>query len=508
MDERLEAGRQHLASADSAVARGAWEEGRTFFEAALLQFRGPELRIGEAHCLRGLASVELGAGAPAAAEARLREAVRAYRDVRSMLDSLDDTGVSSGLRTDALEGEAAAQVLLGEVLLRMGRDVEAREARDWARQAYDAVGTRPSEAGLWALTGRLAVRDGEHEEAGQAYSRALAVHERAGDRRGQATVLRAMAEVSRLEGDIQASRRYLENALVLSRELGDTALEARILAGIGSVARQTGDRAEALSAYEASLVLARKVGDHEMLGFAHLNLGELNATIGGLDGLGHLREAARLLGAIGVHHGVGAALHHAAEHALNASVFDFALAASEAARRSWRSMDPVRGVGQAMRLQVKALAGLKEWRAVLSVAQARAALAADIQPNSIEVRDFYRSRAPATWLAEVDAMSPAELFADAEQRIGGALRPLLARLDLTPSSLGSVREALTLLDALRASVGAADLPELPRDALEELPPEEDFFVIVDDPQGAFKAAPAPEQHDEAVMVEHTDPGET
>lgn len=507
MDERLEAGRQHLANADAAIGRGDWRDGRAYFEAALLQFRGPELRIGEAHALRGLASVELGDGAPALAETRLREAVRAYRDVRSMLDALDDAGIAAALRTDALEGEAVAQVLLGEMLLRTGRDAEAQEARDWARQAYDAVGARPSEAGLWALTGRLAMRDGDQEEAGLAYSRALAVHERSGDTRGQATVLRAMAEVARLEGDIDAARRYLERAQDLARQLGDIGLEARILAGIGSVARQTGDIAGATTAYREVLGLASRAGDREILGFAHLNLGELESRAGDADALDELREAVRILGAIGVHHGVGAALHHASAHALQSGCPDHALAMAEGARRLWRGMDPVRGVGQAMRLQVKALAAMKEWRGVLAVAQARAALVGDSQPNSAEVLAFYRSRAPAEWTAELDRMTPMELFMAAEEAVEAALLPLLSRLRLQVSGLGSVSDALQLLDAFRTARGEADLMEVPADALEELPPEEEFYVIVDDPHGDFLAVPGPEEFEEGVMLDQTDHGD-
>ena len=60
MDERLEAGRHHLGNGDRALREGYLDDSRSHFEAALLQFRGPELRLGEAHALRGLAHVELG----------------------------------------------------------------------------------------------------------------------------------------------------------------------------------------------------------------------------------------------------------------------------------------------------------------------------------------------------------------------------------------------------------------------------------------------------------------
>ncbi|MEZ4316632.1 MAG: tetratricopeptide repeat protein [Myxococcota bacterium] len=493
-DVRLDAGRHHLARADACSNAGDWATARSHLEAALLQFRGPDLVLGEGHTRRGLAAVALGQGDPREGEEHLRDAIRAYREVRSMLDRVDDAGVSAAHRADAMEGEAIAQVLLGELLLRTGREAEAREARDWARSAFDAVGNRASEASLWALTGRLAMRDGDEEEAGQAYSRALALHERAGDLVGQATVLRAMAEVARLEDDFTSAEGYLKRALTLCQQLGDPRLEARTLAGLGAVARQTDDGESAQIAYDEVLALAKKAGDAEMIGFAHLNLGELHSRADSThDTVAHLREAIRILGGLGIHHAVGAALHHAASHAIGLKRFDIALAAAEGARRTWRGMDPVRGVGQAMRLQVKALAGLKEWRAVLSVAQARAQLVGDSQPTSLEVRDFYRSRAPAEWLAKLDGLDPTELFADAEKRVLLALEPLLERHGLSASSLGSVEVGLVLLDILRASDDPAlfrdDLPELPMDALEEAPEEPEFFVIVDDPDGDLLAEP-------------------
>ncbi|MCB9676634.1 MAG: tetratricopeptide repeat protein [Alphaproteobacteria bacterium] len=497
-DIRLEAGRHHLAKGEAATNGADWASARAHFESALLQFRGPDLLLGEGHAYRGLAGAALGAGDPAEAEARFRQAIRSYRDVRALLDRVDDEGVASEHRNDALEGEAIAQVTLGELLLRQGREAEAREARDWARAAYDALSGRPSEASLWALTGRLAVRDGDDEEAGHAYSRALALHERFGDLAGQATVLRAMAEIARLEDDFTVAEGYLKRALALARQIGNKRLEARTLAGLGAVARQTGDADSAKLAYEQVRELAKKAGDTEMLGFAHLNLGEIHSLEGDADAVSHLREAVRLLGALGVHHAVAAALHHAASHALGLKRYDIALATAEGARRTWRGMDPIRGVGQALRLEVKALAGMRDWRSVLAVAHVRADLVGDSQPNAEEVREFYRQRAPSEWLDEIDALSPPARMADAERRVAHALQPLLERHGLAVTDLGSVAAGLALLDVLRKSDDPAlyrdDLDELPNDALEEMPPEDDaFFVIVGDPNTALIAEPGSDE---------------
>jgi tetratricopeptide (TPR) repeat protein len=481
-DIRLQAGRHHLANADRALHDGAWDDARNHLEGAMLQFRGPDLVLGEAHAHRGLASVELGSGDLDAAEHRLQDSIRCYREVRSILDRVDEQGSARSLRDDAMEGEAAAQVLLGELLLRMGRETAAREARDWARAAFDAVGHRQSEAGLLALTARLAMRDGELDEAGQAYGRALAIHERYKDVAGQAMVLRAMAEVARLEADFPAASGYLKRALTLAQQLGDRRTEARCLAGLGSVARQTGDVESAELAYEQVLELAESSGDREMAGFAHLNLGEVHSRQGQPKALSHLREAVGILGALGVHHAVGAAMHHTAAHALTLKRYDVALAAAESARRTWRGMDPVRGVGQALKLQVKALAGLREWRAVVATAQVRADLAGDLQPHAEKVRDHYRQRAPEEWLEALDAASPTERVAEVEAHVQTALEPFLTRHALAITDLGSLDTARTLLDILATSDDPAlrrpDLPEIAFDELEEVPQEDPFFVVV------------------------------
>ncbi len=481
-DIRLQAGRHHLSNADAALHKGAWPDARGHLERALLQFRGPDLVLGEAHVHRGLASVELGMGDLSAAEQRLNDAIHCYREVRVILDRVDETGSARAHRDDAMEGEAAAQVLLGELLLRMGRETAAREARDWASAAYDAVGHRRSEAGLLALTARLAMRDGELDQAGQAYGRALAIHERHDDKAGQAMVLGAMAEVARLEADFPAAQAYLKRALTLAQQLGDPRTEARCLAGLGAVARQTGDAEAAELAYQQVLELAGQAGDQELQGFAHLNLGEVHSREGRPQALGHLRDAVRMLGALGIHHAVAAAMLHTASHALAIRRYDVALAAAEAARRTWRGMDPVRGVGQALRLQVKALAGLREWRAVVTVAQVRADLVGDSQPHAAKVLAHYRERAPDEWKQAIDEASPVDRVQQSESFVRTALEPFLTRHGIELTDLGSTDMALTLLDLLATNDDPAlrrdDLPDVALEEMEEVPPEEAFFVVV------------------------------
>lgn len=496
-DERLAAGRHHLDAGTEALGTRAFEEAEQAFRSALIQFAGPDLKIGAAHALRGLATVQLSQGHTVPAEAYLRDAVRQYRDVRKQLDQLDDTGVSAEIRNQALQGEAVTQVLLGDLLIRTGRDHEAREARDWARAAFDGVAKGPAIAGLHALTGRLAARDGELDEAKTAYRMAATVYERAGDGAGRAGVLQAIAEIARLEGDLPQAEKLLSDSRQLARDAGDRAGELRALAGLGSLAMHAGDPESGILAYDQVLAVAHQLHDDEMLGFAHLNLGQLRSITRRGDPLMHLREAVRILGGLGISHGVGAALHHVATHALANERPAFALAAAEGARRLWRSMDPTRGVGQAMRLQVKALAALDEPRALLAVAYARANLVGDHNPKAIEVRDHYRRRADPLWVESLESKDATTLFRTAEEHVRAVLNPFLLGHGWTVSELTVTSQALALIDVLHQlerDEPAENLPPLPADALEAVEGELPYFVLSEDEAETLSAVP-PEDPD-------------
>lgn len=497
-DERLDAGRHHLNAGRTAVDARDWSEAAQAFRSALIQFAGPDLMIGAAHAFRGLATVELSQGHTVAAEANLRDAIRHYREVRKQLDQLDDTGTSVEIRTDALEGEAVTQVLLGDLLIRTGRDHEAREARDWARAAFDGVGPKPAVAGLHALTGRLAARDGELDEARTAYRMAADVYERSGDAAGHAGVLQALAEVARLEGHVDEAESLFSRSRQLARDAGDRVGELRALAGLGSLAMHTGDPESGIVAYDQVLAFAHQLGDDEMLGFAHLNLGQLRSLTHRGDPLSHLREAVRVLGSLGISHGVGAALHHVANHALSRDRPFFALAAAEGARRLWRSMDPIRGVGQAMRVQVKTLARLDEPRALLAVAFARANLVGHANPKAIEVREHYRARSEPGWVETLEAMSPIDLFRTAEEHVRAVLNPFLLGHGWTVSELTVTAQALALIDVLHQLERAEpseDLPPLPADALQPIQGDMPYFVLSEDEEDTLTAVPAVDDED-------------
>lgn len=480
MDERLEAGRHHLTNGDRALRDGYLDEGRSHFEAALLQFRGPELRLGEAHALRGMAHVELGCGNIALAEQTVRAAILAYQAVRDQLGHVDPHGVSDQLLRDAEEGEGAALVLLGDLLLRLGRGTEARETLSYAREIYRGLGDLPSAGGVWLALARLALRDGRYSHADEAITRCIQVHGKSGDRAGQSTALLVRAELERAGGDLEKAQATVDEALLHAEAARSPQVEGRAHSHRAAILLQRGQHDEAGEAWEQALVKIREGGDVEMEGFALIGLGEVQSKLGRAEATTTLAEAARVLGRLEHQHGLGAAMLQVSHHALRTHQVMLSLAAAESARQLWQRPDPVRGVGMALRLVVKALAGLKQWPAVLAASHLRAQIAGEMQPNAIAVRDFYRERANERVLDDLDRLTPEQLEARTEALLEAILTPILEPLDLDPFSLATPGGALALVEALIDAHTAVPAPVREADK----PPGYDEGPAIDLPKSA------------------------
>lgn len=490
MDERLEAGRHYLTNGDRALHLGYLDESRTHFETALLQFRGPDLRLGEAHALRGLAQVELGSGNLTLAEEIAEQALTAYRALRSQLQFLPADLAPPELWREVETGETSALVLLGDLLTRTGRLDDARGRLDDAATLLVESGGSPLGAVLTAR-GRLAMREGVLDRARVEFGRALEVYEAASDLVGQCSVQVSLCELERVRGDLPAADRAIRRAIELARGSLQPGLQGRALAALGGLELQLRRMREAREAYQAALPLIRAAGDHEIEGFALLGLGEIQSREGDPDATNTLVEGARLVGRLGHTHGLAGALVRLAQHGIQLRDPQLALAAADSARRLYLATDPVRGVGQALRLEVKALSLLKEWPATVAAAHLRAAITGPTQPNALEVMAFYRARAPHPWLEELDRWSVGDLRTRTEMMIDEALADVLDALGLEPGQLGTIQGGLSIVGLflrdlspleegdeeefgadVGPQLGGSDLEELPTEALEEIPPED------------------------------------
>ncbi|MCA9493264.1 MAG: hypothetical protein KC621_25205 [Myxococcales bacterium] len=467
-DERLDAGRHHLDNGIRALRQGFLDESRSHFEAALIQFRGPELRLGEAHALRGLAEVELHGGNVQMAEQAVRGAIVQYAEVRNQLDRIDPHQISHELRRDAEEGEAAAHVLLGEILLRVGRAEEARSMLAYGQELFGGLGDVPSAAGAPLAMARLCMRESRWDDARSEVRKSVDILARCGDTAGQCGAWLLAAEVARLAGDLEEAERVLGNATRLADETRQPALMGRSRSQQAGLLAQRGRLNEALSTYDESLKRIREAGEAELEAFALLGRGDVRSRLDDHTALLDLVEGARLLAQLDHRHGLGAALLRLAEHAVRIGLPAWGLAASEGARQAWQVTDPRRGVGQVLRIQIKALAGLKKWPAVVTVAHARAALVGDTQPNAVEVREFYRDRAPVGLLTELDLMDAEQLQLRGESMVEALLSPLVTELDLDFQALGTPGGAMAVINALARSTPP---PAMQRASRPSAPPE-------------------------------------
>lgn len=487
VDERLDAGRHHLMNGERALRSGYVDESRSHFEAALLQFRGPELRLGEAHSLRGLAEVELMCGNVALAEETARVAAAAYRDLREMLPHIDPDGVSGGLGRDAEEGEAASLVLVGDLLMRSGKLGEARETLAYARAMFGGLGDVPSAASVWMAVGRLEAREGRLAEAHTALQKAVSIHERSGDLSGQCSAWLAIAETCRAEGRTDDAERHLVRAVSLAGDARDGALEGRAMAAMGSLLLQEKRLEDARAAFEGALPRIREGGDTQAEAYALIELGDVRTRMGDVTALELLADGGRLLGTLGNTHGVGAAMFRVAAHGLRFHQLAFSLAASESARQLWQVTDPLRGVGQALRLQVKALAALKLWPAAVTVAYARAARVGELQGNAIVVRDFYRARARPEAVEELDALDAEGLELRAEAMVARVLEPVMEHLELDITSLGTLGGAIAVIEAIVENAPTASDAEA-EPSVEPAPPDDDTHFDLHPPEDVPVAA--------------------
>ncbi|MFT6143193.1 MAG: tetratricopeptide (TPR) repeat protein [Myxococcota bacterium] len=519
MDERLEAGRLHLSNGEQAVRQGYPVDARMYFEAALLQFRGPELRLGEAHAMRGLAQVATVNGDPGEAERYARGAVNGYRELFQQLEKIDKSGISEGMKKQARMGEAASLVLLGEVLVRRGARADARTALSHARVLGSKLGHFDAVAGVWNMLARLAMREGRYEEARDSMDRALATYRENRSVDGEVGTLLLIAELERLRGNLEAAQTALAVAEPKAAESKNPMYEGRVLAASAALALQSQDLDSAESYYDLALPFARATGDQEMEGYCLLGLGEVASRLGRNDAMDLLIEGASALAELDHRHGLGGAMLRISEHALKSGDASLALAAAECARRCFRKTDPVRGVGQSGRLLVKSLAALEAWRAVLMVSAWRVDLVGQRQPTAVGVLDFYRQRAPASWWEHIQSLSGEQRARAAVQDITRILATVLDQIGASPdvwensqggvgaiSALVKLGDAHPVSDAVLDDTAVLSLGFAEDDSEPNSDAEQAVLVLEDHEEGSMVWQRPPSEFDKPRMPSSAEQG--
>jgi tetratricopeptide (TPR) repeat protein len=299
------------------------------------------------------------------------------------------------------------------------------------------------------------MREGRSKDARIAVDKAIDLLVRCADVVGQSGAWLLAAEIERLNGRLAEADDALGHAMRLADEVRQVTMQGRARSQQASLLAQQGRFEEAVAAYDDAIGRIRDAGDVEMEAYALLGRGDARSRIRDPGALFDLVEGTRLLAQLEHRHGLGTAMLRLSEHALRQGLPVYALASAESARQFWQVSDPKRGVGHALRVQVKALAELRKWPAVITLAHARAALAGDLQPHAIELRDFYRGRSPASLLAELDLLDQTQLDLRSESMVEALLEPMLLGLDLDFQSLGVPGGALAITSAFASATPSA-----------------------------------------------------
>lgn len=452
-DERLERGRNDLKNGQRALRLGFVEEGERYFKGALMRFRSPELRLGEAHSLRGLAEVALTNGDLGPAEARARLAIDAYAALPSLVDAFADLGAAdsptlAAVLSGARDGEVASLALLGDILSRSGRSEESEVALGQARARLGPADSVAASAGVHMTSGRIDRRAGRVAKAAASFEQAADLYRQVEQLDGVVFAHLLLAEVHTGQGAIEPAYHALHAARGAARELEEPGLEARVLCALGEVALGARHDVEAGSYFDDALIKAREAGDLEREAQALVGRGSVAGHMGDPTAVETIFEGIQSLARSQRHAGMAGALLRLGNRARRISAPRLALICSEVARRLVVETDPVRGQGQALRTQVKALAQLQRPRATLMAAFARRELAGHVQPNANEVADWYADRSAPEVVDEVGAMQVDALLAGVTAVVEEVLATDLGRASLTAADLSdpvAVLPAIALL---------------------------------------------------------------
>lgn len=123
---------------------------------------------------------------------------------------------------------------IGEALLQAGRDAEAADYLERAREKFAALSDTKDEAKVLIGLARVDARSGAHEVAIRRLTLALRVLRNSGSAAYEVDALVAFAEVHRAGGDPARARQHLVEALGLARRIGGPHLQ-RVRAGLADL---------------------------------------------------------------------------------------------------------------------------------------------------------------------------------------------------------------------------------------------------------------------------------
>jgi predicted ATPase/class 3 adenylate cyclase/Tfp pilus assembly protein PilF len=255
-------------------ARGYFDEGRRWLEAALAKGRE---------------------GTPVAARTKALEGLSWLADAQGDLDRAE-AAAEEGLQLSTKAGiesnlAASLQVRLAEAAETRGDYGRAKDLYQESLSHYRETGDTRGIALTLGGLGTLYSDQGDYERAKQLYEEGLVIARKLGGPQLLGAFLNSLGHVSLLKGDSERAMALTEEAVTLLQEQGHRGGLEYALDNLGWAALLRGDHERAEGLHEQSLVLCKELGDRLIVSESLEGL----ACSAGIRGEGE--RAARLFGA-------------------------------------------------------------------------------------------------------------------------------------------------------------------------------------------------------------------
>ncbi len=228
----------------------------------------------------------------------LADALRGYFHLR--MHTVDwlavaEHGLAAATTDSAGDGQAAAELSLGDAHWRLSRYAEAIEHYTRAADLAAGTGWTRGRAAVLGNLGNVLQQAGRLEEAATHYAEALGIAEQTGWTVGQAANLENLGAVCWELGRLTEAADHQQRGLTIYRRLGSSFGQAVLLTSLGEVCHALGRTDDALDHLTRALALHREVGNVGGEAETIRNLAAVHRDAGHLDKATDLADAALAL---------------------------------------------------------------------------------------------------------------------------------------------------------------------------------------------------------------------
>ncbi len=203
---------------------------------------------------------------------RLADYDLAHRLIKEALQELK--------KTDDIEGEAHAYLILGNSAWRLGDYDEALDAFNICIERARQTENRKMEADALGNIGLVYQNLSDYRASLDYHQRCLDIQRDLNDKQGLTRTHSNIGTVYFIIADYSSAMEYFHRSLILSQELGDAQSQAIAEGNIGDVYFNLGDYVSALDVYQKSLSLFQKISDRYGEASTLSNIGSVYDKLG------------------------------------------------------------------------------------------------------------------------------------------------------------------------------------------------------------------------------------